>query len=87
MFCPKCGNRLDMFAEKCLSCGTSFKGMSMAERQRLELKPRIRRKEPKGIKSYSKIEPSSIRRIYDKGILVCEGLKISIKDKNEDLRD
>ena len=39
MICPKCGNSLDLFADKCLSCGKSFKAMSLAERQRLEARP------------------------------------------------
>ena len=43
MFCPKCGNELSLFADKCLSCGKSFMNMSLAERQKLEqLKPIIK---------------------------------------------
>lgn len=43
MFCPKCGNELSLFADKCISCGKSFKNMSLAERQKLEqLKPIIK---------------------------------------------
>ena len=34
MFCPKCGNELDLFADKCLRCGKSFKGMTF--KQKLE---------------------------------------------------
>ena len=44
MFCPECGSKVDMFAEECINCRRSFKGLSMSERQRLELKPRIRKR-------------------------------------------
>ena len=43
MYCPKCGNELDLFADKCLKCGKSFKGLSLAERQKLEDRPRPKR--------------------------------------------
>lgn len=36
MFCPKCGNEVDLFADKCLCCQMSFKSMTLAQRQELQ---------------------------------------------------
>ena len=56
MFCPKCGNQLtDMFVDKCLSCGMSFKNLSLAERRKLEKQPNIQNsKRPVRSQKYSK---------------------------------
>ena len=80
MFCPKCGNKVDMFAEKCLKCGKSFRNLSMAERQKLELKPRIKQKSAKKSKrklSVPKIKATPIRMTYDNGIPVGEGMSVT----------
>lgn len=39
MFCPSCGNEMDLFADKCLSCGKMFVGMSIAQRKQLSRGP------------------------------------------------
>lgn len=73
MICPKCGNNLDLFAEKCLTCGKSFKGMSLAERQKLEAKPkRAPKRAPK--KSKPKINVTETRIEYNNGIACKEGM-------------
>lgn len=82
MICPKCGNSLDLFAEKCLSCGKSFRAMSLAERQRLEARPaRVPKAAPKrkkkAAKSQIKIERTPIRMTYDNGIPVGEGMSVT----------
>ena len=78
MFCPKCGNKVDMFADKCLSCGKSFRNLSMAERQKLELKPRKKKTHAKKSKrSAPRIEPTPIRMTYDNGIPVGEGMSVT----------
>ena len=82
MICPKCGNSLDLFAKKCLSCGKSFMGMSLAERQRLEtpLKrvPKVTpKRKKKRVRSKPKIETTPIRMTYDNGIAVGEGMSVT----------
>ena len=72
MFCPKCGNKVDMFADKCLKCGKSFRNLTMSERQRLELKPRVRQK-----RKSPKLETTPIRMTYDNGIAVGEGMSVT----------
>lgn len=82
MICPKCGNSLDLFADKCLSCGKSFRGLSLAERQNLEIK---RVKKPKAAPKRNKklarprpnVERTPIRMTYDNGIPVGEGMSVT----------
>ena len=66
MYCPKCGNEMDIFADKCLKCGKNFRGMSLAERKRLEDEPAIVRK----------IKSTPVRMTYDNGIPVGEGMSV-----------
>ena len=79
MICPKCGNNMDLFADKCLKCGKSFKGMSLAERQKLEAKPitakPIRKARPKAKRP--KVKTTPIRMTYDNGIAVGEGMSVT----------
>ena len=80
MFCPKCGNEMDIFADKCLKCGKSFKNISIAERKKLEFKPRIKQKSQKRnkrVRKIPKIEATPIRITYDNGIPVGEGMSIT----------
>ena len=82
MICPKCGNSLDLFADKCLSCGKSFKAMSLAERQRLEARPaRVPKATPKRkkkpAKRKSEVRTTPIRMTYDNVILVGEGMSVT----------
>ena len=66
MYCPKCGNELDVFADKCLKCGKNFRGMSLAERKRLEKQPARAKK----------ISSTPVRMTYDNGIPVGEGMSV-----------
>lgn len=66
MYCPKCGNKLDVFADKCLKCGKNFRGMSLAERKRLEKQPARAKK----------INSTPVRMTYDNGIPVGEGMSV-----------
>jgi uncharacterized membrane protein YvbJ len=68
MICPKCGRNLDLFSEKCMVCGMSFKSMSLAERKKLEAKPSKRKSKP---------ETTPIRMTYDNGIAVGEGMSVT----------
>lgn len=82
MICPKCGNSLDLFADKCLSCGKSFRAMSLAERQRLEVRPArvpkaAPRRKKKTVKSKPKVERTPVRMTYDNGIPVGEGMSVT----------
>lgn len=89
MFCPKCGNELDLFADKCLSCGKVFRGMSLDERMRLQRKPSIQNPEPKIRKekrsftkqfgAVRKPERTSTRIEYNNGYATPEGMSITGK--------
>ena len=35
MYCPKCGNQIDLFADKCLKCKMNFKSYSISQRKKL----------------------------------------------------
>ena len=74
MICPECGNEVDLFADKCLRCSKSFKSMSLAERQKLEVKPkrvkRTVRKSPKPAKANT----TQTRVEYNNGIACKEGM-------------
>ena len=83
MFCPKCGNELSLFADKCLSCGKSFMNMSLAERQKLEqLKPIIKpqrksnRRHKKPVKK-TQNKTTEVRVEYNNGYAVKEGMSIT----------
>lgn len=89
MFCPKCGNHLtDMFAEKCLSCGMSFKNLSLAERRKLEKQPMIQNsKRPVISQKFSKTnvkntqkssrKTTEVRVEYNNGYVTKEGMSKS----------
>ena len=83
MFCPKCGNRLsDIFVDKCLSCGMSFKNLSLSQRQNVfassgkpESKRFARSKRP----SKSKGKTTEVRVEYNNGYATKEGMSKSGK--------
>lgn len=82
MICPKCGNSLDLFADKCLSCAKSFKAMSLKERQRLEARPaRVPKAAPKRKRKRGerkvRVGTTPIRMTYDNGIPVGEGMSVT----------
>ena len=82
MICPKCGNSLDLFAEKCLSCGKSFRAMSLSERQRLEARPArvpkaTPKKKEKRVRRKPEVKTTPIRMTYDNGIPVGEGMSVT----------
>lgn len=84
MFCPKCGNEIDLFADKCLSCGMNFKNMSLSERKKFNKKPmfhkkreiprKIKRKTKSSIKDSVKSPTSRIE--YNNGYATVEGMSI-----------
>lgn len=76
MFCPKCGNEVDLFADKCLSCGMSFKSISMTERKKFNRKPRMsNRSIPK--RSFKTQKPAPTGRVeYNNGYATIEGMSI-----------
>lgn len=82
MFCPKCSNELDLFAEKCLSCGTSFKSYTLAQRKALRKKPSRPAKDylKKPVKSPfrepERLSPKAtpVRIEYNNGIACKEGM-------------
>ena len=83
MICPKCGNELDLFADKCLRCGKSFKSMSLAERQKLQQRPinqnrrkASRRKTPK---KATNPNVTKTRIEYNNGIACKEGMSYTGK--------
>ena len=88
MFCPKCGNQVDLFADKCLSCGKSFKNMSLAEKEKLNRAPAVakRMEIPKRIKRKVKSHMMDSRKTpstsptarveYNNGYAVVEGMSI-----------
>ena len=84
MICPKCGNEISLFADNCMICGISFKSMSLAERQRLNAVPPIRKTIPHPKRSVKpkrvvqpKVEKTPIRMTYDNGIPVGEGMSVT----------
>lgn len=81
MYCPKCGNEMSLFSDKCLSCGMSFKSMSIAQRQKFEGKPpvkNLKRKSKHQVKkSKPKAQTTPIRMTYDNGIAVGEGMSVT----------
>ncbi len=89
MFCPKCGNELDLFADKCLSCGKNFRGMSLAQRQKLQRKPFFQKSKPKAGKEKSSFTKqlnavkgpvtTSTRIEYNNGYATPEGMSITGK--------
>lgn len=72
MICPKCGNEVDLFADKCLCCGKSFKSMSLAERQKLEVKPKKVKRTPEKSKPRSDVTQTRVE--YNNGIACKEGM-------------
>lgn len=84
MFCPKCGNEIDLFADKCLSCGMNFKSMSIAQRKKFNRKPmlpkkrNIQRKVKTRVKGTAKSPTSSptSRVEYNNGYATVEGMSI-----------
>lgn len=81
MICPKCGNSLDLFADKCLSCGKSFKGMSLAERQKLQKRhpPKRRVHHKRTPKRPSNPNATKTRIEYNNGIACKEGMSYTGK--------
>ena len=80
MICPKCGNEMDIFADKCLKCGKSFMNLSISERENLQYKPVQEKRHIKKAKrdvSSSKNETTPIRMTYDNGIAVGEGMSVT----------
>lgn len=51
MYCPKCGNQVDLFADKCLRCGMNFKSYSISQRKKLFNQPKTTKKRNKTIDS------------------------------------
>nr|WP_294999707.1 hypothetical protein [uncultured Methanobrevibacter sp.] len=68
MYCPKCGNELDIFTDKCLKCGKSFKGMSVSEREKHNSRPIGKKRD--------KPNSTPVRMTYDNGIPVGEGMSV-----------
>lgn len=97
MFCPKCGNQLSLFADKCLSCGMSFKNLSFAERQKLERKSRYqnpkRHSKPRRTSNKKQVKSNNPRKYnnkttevrieYNNGYAVKEGMSKSGKKFNK----
>ena len=80
MICPKCGNSMDLFADKCMKCGKSFRNMTLSERERLEFTPVVRQKPVKRsrrTRPAEKNETTPIRMTYDNGIAVGEGMSVT----------
>lgn len=73
MICPKCGNQLDLFSDKCMVCGKSFRNMSLAERQKLEGVPKAAKRYP----AKKSIKTTPVRMTYDNGIAVGEGMSVT----------
>lgn len=83
MICPKCGNELSLFADKCLCCGMSFKNMTLAQKQKLQKKSTPRREISNSIRKdfkpsdHSKEPKKTNTRIeYNNGYAVQEGMSI-----------
>lgn len=80
MFCPKCGNEISMFADKCLSCGENFKNLSLAQRQELErnCKPSHSKRIPRPKRTpkpkVSRNKVTEVRIEYNNGIACKEGM-------------
>jgi len=70
MICPKCGNEVDIFADKCLKCGKNFKSMSLAQRQKLDVRPKVPKTQKKPNSSKTRIE-------YNNGYATPEGMSIT----------
>lgn len=65
MICPKCGNEVDLFADKCLKCSKSFKNLSVEKRLEMENRYLI-----------DKNKTTPVRMTYDNGIAVGEGMSV-----------
>ena len=80
MICPKCGNEMDIFADKCLKCGKSFKNLSISDREKLQYKPVQKKRtgrRARRVESSAKNETTPIRMTYDNGIAVGEGMSVT----------